>query len=153
MSSGGQRQDIAFLALVVAVLAVALALFVGLRSIGREKGEEPELEPVEEVEVVAPEVEEPPTSGGGRDPFKTQPGAVGSSTAPGGAADVKLVGVVMEQGDKPIAIIHSGRKRYYASTGDRAAGYTVVSIGEDRAVLERDGGRVTLVLREPEPEE
>ncbi len=153
MSSGGQRQDIAFLALAVAVLAVAFALFIGLRSIGGGKRAEPESEPVEEVEVVEPEVEEPATSETARDPFRTQFGAVRSSTAPGGAADVKLVGIVMEQGDKPIAIIHSGRKRYYASAGERAAGYTVVSVGENRAVLERDGGRVTLVLRQPEPEE
>lgn len=153
MSSGGQRQDIAFLALAVAVLAVAFALFIGLRSIGGHKRAEPESEPVEEVEVAEPEAAEPATSETGRDPFKTQVGVVRSSTAPGGAPDVKLVGIVMEQGDKPIAIIHSGRKRYYASVGDRAAGYTVVSVSEGRAVLERDGGQVTLVLREPEPTE
>jgi hypothetical protein len=152
MSSSGKRQDVAFLALAVAFLAVALALFVGLRSIQRDKPEEPEPEPVEIVEAVEPEMDEPPQDGG-RDPFRAQSGSVAAATGAGSSADVRLVGIVMEQGDKPMAIIRSGRKRYYASLGERAAGYTVVSIGQDRAVLEAGGRQFTLVLREPEPEE
>ena len=36
-----QRQDVAFLAVVVAVLAVAVALFVGMRSIQKQRPEKP----------------------------------------------------------------------------------------------------------------
>ncbi len=153
MRSNGQRQDVAFLALAVAVLAVAVALFVGMRSLQRERPKEPEPEPVEQVEAAEPGPEEPAPSESGRDPFKTQGGATTAPGPAGVASGLKLVGVVMEQGEKPMAIIRSGRRRYYASLGERAAGYTVVSIGEDRATLEKEGDRVTLVLREPEPEE
>ncbi len=149
-SSGrsGQRQDVALLALAVAFLAVALALFVGLRSIQRSKPKEPEPEPVAQAQEAEPE-EEAPKSEGGRDPFRTQAGSLQSATAPGPASDLRLVGIVMEKGDEPMAILRSGRKRYYAKVGERAGGYTVVGIGENRAVLEQDGRRVTLVLRPP----
>ena len=153
MKSNGQRQDVAFLALAVAVLAVAVALFVGMKSIDKGPKKELEPEPAEQVEVVEPVVEEPVKSESGRDPFKTQ---AGSATGAGPAAqshDMKLVGIVLEQGDKPMAIVHFGKKRYYAHLGDRAAGYTVVGIGDNSATLEKDGDRVTLVLRQPEPEE
>jgi hypothetical protein len=146
----------AVFALAVAFLAVALALFVGLRSIQRTKSEEPEPEPVAEVEVVEEPAEESAPGKEGRDPFRTQSGSVRAATGPGASGpsgDIRLVGVVMEQGGKPMAILRSGRKRYYASVGERAAGYTVVSVGENRAVLEREGQRLTLVLREPVPEE
>jgi hypothetical protein len=154
-SSGrsGQRQDVAFLALAVAFLAVALALFVGLKSIQRGKSDEPKPELAPEVEVVEAEVEKPPPSGA-RDPFRTQPGSMRGTpgdTTP--TADVRLVGIVMEQGEKPMAILRSGRKRYYASVGERAAGYMVVSVSEKSVILSREGERVTLVLRQPVPEE
>jgi hypothetical protein len=150
---GGQRQDVAFLALAVAFLAVALALFVGLKSIQRGKPDEPKPEPAPEVEVVEAEAEKPPP-GGARDPFKSQSGSMRG--APGGStptAGVRLVGIVMEQGEKPMAILRAGSKRYYASVGEGAAGYMVVSVSENRVVLSREGERVTLVLRRPVPEE
>jgi len=153
MKSSGQRQDVAFLALAVAVLAVAVALFVGMKSIDKGRQKEPEPEPAEQVEVVEPVVEEPAETESGRDPFKTQAGTVAGAGPAAQSHDMKLVGIVMEQGDKPMAIIHSGKKRYYAHLGDRAAGYTVVGIGDNSATLEKDGDRVTLVLRQPEPEE
>ena len=153
MRSKGQRQDVAFLALAVAVLAVAVALFVGMKSIDKGRQKEPEPEPAEQVEVVEPVVEESAKGESGRDPFKTQ---AGSASAAGPAAqshEMKLVGIVLEQGDKPMAIIHSGKKSYYAHLGGRAAGYTVVGIGDNSATLEKEGDRITLVLRQPEPEE
>ena len=153
MKSNGYRQDVAFLALAVAVLAVAVALFVGMKSIQRERPKKAEPKSAKKVE----SVKKPGSkgaSGAPRDPFKTQAGGAGGA---GGAVaqqrEVKLVGIVAEQGDKPVAIIRSGRKRYYAKVGDRAAGYTVMSIGQDSATLVKDGSTVTLVLRTPEPEE
>lgn len=153
MRSNGQRQDVAFLALAVAVLAVAVALFVGMKAIEKGRQEEPEPEPAEQVEVVEPVVEEPVKSESGRDPFNTQAGSVTGTGPAGESHDMKLVGIVVEQGDEPMAIIHTGKKRYYVRPGDRAAGYTVISIGDNSAVLGKDGDRVTLVLRQPEPEE
>ena len=153
MRSNGQRQDVAFLALAVAVLAVALAVFVVMKSVDKAQKKEPEPEPAEQVEVVEPVVEEPVKAETGRDPFRTQTGSAGGTGSAAQSHNMKLVGIVVEQGDKPMAIIHSGRKRYYAHLGDRAAGYTLVGIGDSSATLERDGDRVTLVLRQPEPEE
>jgi hypothetical protein len=63
------------------------------------------------------------------------------------------VGIVTGANERPTAVIHAGERRYFAQVGDRAAGYTVTGIGTDSAVLERDGDRITLVLREPELEE
>ncbi len=153
MKSNGQRQDIAFLALAVAVLAVAVAVFVAMKSIDRGRQKEPEPELAEQVEVVEPVVAEPAKGESGRDPFKTQAGSTTGAEPGAQPQGMKLVGIVLEQGDRPMAIIHSGKKRYYAHLGDRAGGYTVVAIGSDSARLEKDGDRVTLVLRQPEPEE
>ncbi|MFB3882039.1 MAG: type II secretion system protein N [Armatimonadota bacterium] len=151
----GQRQDVAFLAVVVAVLVVAVALFVGMKSIQRNRPEKPAAKPAKPVEVSGPVVPKP--EGGPRDPFRQ-----GAGSGPGGAAakpgagataaqTLKLVGIVSEKGDQPVAIIHSARKRYYARVGDRVAGYTLMSVGTDRAVLSKGGESLTLVLREPEP--
>lgn len=153
MRSNGQRQDVAFLALAVAVLAVALAVFVVMKSADKAQKKDSEPEPAEQVEVVEPVVEEPVEGETGRDPFKTQAGSAGGAGPAAQSHNMKLVGIVVEQGDKPMAIIHSGKKRYYAHLGDRAAGYTVVSIGDNAATLQKDGDSVTLVLRQPEPEE
>jgi len=151
MKESGQRQDVAFLALAVAVLAIALALFVGMKLIPKERSRKPKAEATEQAATAEPPQEPAAKQPSGRDPFKSQ----ARSTA--GAAvrtnlQLKLVGIVTEEGKRPMAIIHSGKRRFYAKLGDRAAGYTVVGIGGDRAVLEGDGDRVTLVLREPEPE-
>jgi len=154
MQKNGQRQDIAFLALAVAVLAIAVALFFGMKNIGKEPPKAPEPEPVEQVEVTEPIIEEPDPGVNGRDPFKTQPGATASSAASGGSNEgLKLVGILMEQGSFPMAVIHSAKKRYYARVGEKAAGYEVISVGDNTAVLQKDGHQITLVLREPESEE
>jgi hypothetical protein len=152
MKNGGQRQDVAFLALVVAVLAVAVALFVGMKSLNRERPKKATPETAKKVEEAKPP-QSAAATGAARDPFKTQAGGTGAGAAGGGQKEVKLVGVVLKQGDRPMAIIRSGRKRYYAGVGDRAAGYTVMSIAPDSATLEKDGSNMTLVLRAPEPEE
>jgi hypothetical protein len=154
MRGNGQRQDVGFLALAVAVLAVAVALFVGMR-MQRQGSEKPKPEPVQQAEAPAPVVTAPEKSDSTRDPFKTQGGSASSpGSAPAQAtADLKLVGIVRESGDRPMAIIRSKTRRYYASVGARAAGYSVVDIGDEKVTLEKDGDRITLVLREPEPAE
>lgn len=153
MKTSGQRQDVAFLALAVAVLAVAVALFVAMRSMDKSRKKQPEPEPVAEVETAEPVVEEPAATDAGRDPFKAQAGSTATAGPAAKSHGLKLVGLVAEQGDQPMAIIRSGTKRYYPHVGDRAGGYTLVEIGSNTATLEKDGDRVTLVLNEPEPDE
>jgi hypothetical protein len=152
MSESGQRQDVAFLALAVAVLAIAVALFVGMRTM--PKMPTGEAEPTAEeagTEESQPEAALEPT---GRDPFESRASGAGAARGrDAGPPQLKLVGIVTRAGERPMAVVHSGAKRYYARVGERAAGYTVVSIGGNTAVLEGDGARVTLVLREPEPPE
>jgi hypothetical protein len=154
MRSEGRRQDVAYLALAVAVLAIALALFVGMRSAKKRQPEEPKEEPVVQVEPEADVDEEPPETDG-RDPFKVQGGSKGGPAAGAAVAahELKLVGVVMERGGQPMAIIRSAKGRHYARVGDRVGGYTVVSVGANEAMLSREGDRLTLVLREPVAEE
>jgi flagellar biosynthesis/type III secretory pathway M-ring protein FliF/YscJ len=154
MRESGQRQDVAFLALVVAVLAVAVALFVGMKALQRERPKKATPEATKQTEPAKPR-RDTKAAGAARDPFRTQAGGagVGAGGAGGPAVEMKLVGIVRKQGDEPTAVIRSGRKRYYAKVGDRAAGYTVVSIAQDQATLAKDGSQVTLVLRTPEPEE
>jgi hypothetical protein len=155
MRGDGQRQDVGFLALAVAVLAVAVALFVGMR-MQRQNAEKPKPEPVQQAEAPKPVVTVPEKTDSTRDPFKTQAGSASSAaqSAPARAtAELKLVGIVRESGDSPMAIIRTKTRRYYASVGGRAAGYSVVDIGDEKVTLEKDGNRITLVLREPEPAE
>jgi len=150
MRESGQRQDVAFLALAVAVLAVAVALFVGMRSIPKK----PEPPAPEEAEPAAPAepVEEPEEKASGRDPFRAQ-GTEGAPEPMQPKTALKLVGIVTGAGTEPTAVIHAGKRHYFAKVGGRAAGYTVESIGSNSAVLARDGNRLTLVLRQPQPEE
>ncbi len=152
MRKTAQRQDMTFLAIVVVVLVVAVALFVGLRSLPKKASEGPDSEAVEEGSGHG--WSEAPPAGGrdGRDPFRSPVGGAGPA-GPRAAGDLKLVGIVTGAGEKSTAIIHSGKRRYYAQVGDRAAGYTVTSIGTDTATLRRDGDRITLVLRKPELQE
>jgi hypothetical protein len=154
MKSGGQRQDLAFLALAVAVLAIAVALFVGMKSFPKQQPRPVETEQPEQVAAAEPAAEPPGKEATARDPFRSQT-AEGGPTGPaaGPRRELKLVGIVRGGGAQATAVIHSGRRRYYAKVGDRAAGYTVESIGTDHAILARDEDRMTLVLREPEPEE
>jgi len=155
MKETGQRQDVAFLALVVAVLAVAVALFVGMRAIHRERPNKPGAKPTETALAAGPTIGKP--AGGTRDPFKNQAEEGKGATWAGGAASagqpLKLVGIVSEQGDQPVAIIHSTKKRYYARVVARVAGYTLTSIGANQAVLEKGEERLVLLLRKPEPVE
>jgi hypothetical protein len=155
MKSGGQRQDVAFLALAVAVLAVAVALFVGMKSMQKPRPAKPEPKPEKQATVAVPRVEK--QTGGPRDPFKggAPIGRGGSAGATGGpvAQSLKLVGIVVKQGEQPVAVIHSTKKRYYAKVGQRAAGHTVKSIGANQVVLEKDGASLTLLLHQPEAEE
>lgn len=150
MSERGRRQDVAFLTLAVAVLAIAVALFVVMRSIPKRPPGPPAEEAQEEV---AEEPEEPEAApAGGRDPFRSQAG--GAAAAPGAPqVELTLVGITREEGREPMATIRRGRRRYYVKVGEKVGGDRVVSIGQSGVVLEGEAGRITLVLREPEEEE
>ena len=154
MRSEGQRQDVAYLALAVAVLAIALALFVSMKAVQKRQPPEPKEEPVVEVVAQEPVTDEPPPTDG-RDPFRVQGGSAGSaSTGPAVAShDLRLVGIVMEQGDRPMAIIRSTSGRHYSRVGDRVGGYTVASVSPNEVVLAGEADRITLVMREPATQE
>ncbi len=156
MKSGGQKQDVGFLALAVAVLAVAVALFVGMKSMQKQPVAKPGPAPEKQTQVARQVVESP--KGGPRDPFKTQGGTAavtspGTATADRGAPTLKLVGIVSQRGDQPVAIINSTKRHYYARVGQRAAGYTVTTISGNQVVLEKDGELTTLLLHQPVEEE
>lgn len=154
MRSTGQRQDLTFFWLVVVVLVVAVALFVGMKSIPKKAAESDSGESAVDQGVgAAAEGEQGPDVSGGRDPFTSPTGPGGAVAGPEPQGDLKLVGIVTGAGEGPRAVIHAGRRRHFAGIGDRVAGYVVTSIGTNTAVLEKDGDRLTLVLREPEAEE
>lgn len=152
MRGTGQRQEVGFLALAVAVLAIAVALFVGVRALDR-----PRQRPAEEPKAEEPAAAETTDTGlagdADRDPFKAQtgkgeePGATASETP-----DLRLVGVVMS-GGQPLAVIRRGDRRYYAKVGEKAGPYTVMGVGQDQVILARGDDTITLTLRRPLPEE
>jgi hypothetical protein len=151
------RQDMAFLALAAAVLAIAVALFVVMRSVSKGEQEPAPQETQQQVAEKPPELPQPePTEG--RDPFKSEPkGAVAGvgPAEPAAAAqvDLRFVGFTEGQGQGPMAIIRRGQRRYFVRAGETVRGYTVVSIGQNRVVLTGPGGEAVLLLREPEEEE
>src|SRR5574340_709845 len=128
MSRSGQRQDVAFLALAVAILAIAVALFVGIRSLSSKNKAKPA--PPEPKPVVKQQEEAQPPGSSKRDPFKGKPlpgqTAPGSKPKPG--SDLKLVGVVQEQGGGLLATIRRGSDRFYVRRGDQVGGYRVASV-------------------------
>ncbi|UCC67100.1 MAG: hypothetical protein JSV79_08095 [Armatimonadota bacterium] len=145
MRESERRHEMAFLALAVAVLAIAVALFVVMRSIPKQRAGSSVEATQEEVTETAEQVEEPaPTEG--RDPFRSQAGRAGG-TAVGPQAELRLVGITREEGREAMATIRAGRRHYYVRAGEKIGADKVVSIGENEVVLERDGGRITLVLR------
>jgi hypothetical protein len=150
MKGTAQRPDVAFLALAVAVLAVAVALFVGLRSLPQRTAGKAPAEPAEELASAKPEAE--PLKASTRDPFEeAAQGSQPVEAQPGSPEQqLKLVGIV--QGDEPLAVIRRANRHYYANVGDRVRGYTVLGIAEDRAILGKGEERLTLVLYEPEEE-
>ena len=157
MGGSKQRQDMVFLALAAAVRAVAVALFVVMRSVSKDGKEPAAPEAAPQVAATPPEAPKPePTEN--RDPFKAQPkGAVAAggpvAPAPGPEVDLKFVGFTAGQGQGPIATIRRGERRYFVRTGETVRGYTVTSIEENRVVLTGVGGEAVLLLREPEEEE
>jgi hypothetical protein len=154
MPSTGQRQDLTFLWLAAVVLVVAVALFVGMKSIPKKPVESDSDEgAVDQGLDGAAEGDQVPDVSGGRDPFRSPTGAGGAVAGREPQGDLKLVGIVTGAGEGPRAVIHSGRRRHFAGIGDHVGGYVVTSIGTNTAVLERDGDRLTLVLREPELEQ
>ena len=154
MRSNGQRQDLTFFWLAVVVLVVAVALFVGMKSIPKKAAESDSGESaVDQGLDGAAEGDQAPGVSGGRDPFRSPTGAGGAVAGSEPQGDLKLVGIVTGAGEGPRAVIHAGRRRHFARVGDRVGGYVVTSIGTNTALLEKDGDRLTLVLREPELEE
>jgi type IV pilus biogenesis protein PilP len=158
MSRKGPRQDVAFLALAVAVLAIAVALFVGIRALSNRRAPEPVAPPVPQV-AQKPVAGEPPGSKT-HDPFQgkpTQPPKpAAGATAPAGAKgkakpadEIKLVGVIQGQGKELLAAIRRGNRRYYAKQGDTVAGYTVVHVQASQVVLAKGAETMTLLLRKP----
>ncbi len=140
MKAAPQRQDITFLALAVAVLTIAIALFIIVRLLP-DKAETPSPpEPVAEAAPQAPEL--PPNDDIDRDPFHAD---VGQASAADGSGELRLIGLM--PGPPPLVIIIRGEHRSYVRIGGSVGGYTVVSIGPDRAVLARGDDRVTLLLR------
>jgi hypothetical protein len=146
MSRSGQRQDVAFLALAVAVLAIAVALFVGIRALS-SRGTAKPASPPQQLAAQEPAKVQPPGSSK-RDPFKGKTlldQAAGTKPKPG--EQLKLVGIVKGQGQELLAAIRRGNNRYYAKRGDQVGGYVVAEIGDDRVVLTKGEERLALSLR------
>lgn len=140
MKAAPQRQEITFLALAVAVLTIAIALFIIVRLLPARAETPAPPEPVAEAAPEAPEL--PPADDADRDPFQSE---IGQVSAADGSGELRLVGVIT--GPPPLVVIRRGEHRSYVRIGESVGGYTVVSIGPDRAVLARDDDRVTLLLR------
>lgn len=159
MGESKQRQDMIFLALAAAVLAVALALFVVMRSVSKDGKEPAAAEAPQQVAETPPEAPkpEPPDD---RDPFKSQStatppagGQAAAAPAPGPQVDLRFVGFTEGQGQGPIATIRRGERRYFVRTGETIRGYTVTSVDQNRVVLTGADGEAVLLLREPAEEE
>jgi len=148
MSSSGRRHEMTFLAIAVGVLVVAVALLVGLRSFPKRQPRRAEPQGAKQVPTARGERRPAEEGRKGRDPFASRHQDKGGG-APKRGGELKLVGIVEKEGRRPMAVIRAGEQRYYASLGERAAGYRVVSVEEDRAVLEGEGGRITLLLGGP----
>ena len=140
MKAAPQRQDVTFLALAVAVLTIAIALFIIVRLLPGSAAPPPAPEPVEEVEPQAPEL--PPADDADRDPFQSN---IGQTSGADGNGELTLVGLM--PGPPPLVVIRQGEAHSYVRIGESVGGYTVVSIGPDRAVHARDDDRITLQLR------
>ncbi len=151
MASGGRRQDVVFLALAVSVLAIAVALFVVMRSIPKEKAE-PAAEEVQVERAEEPSETPEPESAATRDPFKSQQTG-GASPTPQAQQDLRLGGIIRQEGRAATARIDRGSRRYKVEGGDRLGGYRVVSIGASRVELEGEAGGLTLLWRQPQEEE
>ncbi len=147
------RQDVTFLALAVAVLAIAVALFVMMRSMPKRGGDTPAEETQEEV-VEEPEEGPAETPEGGRDPFRSQGGVAGAAgpavSQPG--EELRLGGIVSDKGTAT-AVIYRGERRYHVKAGDSVGAYRVLSITQRRVTLAANGEKITLIYREPEGEE
>ena len=149
MGTKRQRQDVAFLALAIAVLAVSVALFVGIRMLPKGEKKPSESAPATEPEA-ALLTDVPAPAETGRDPFGSQQAAKGPSgrrTTTVAAQDLKLIGIV--QGRQPLAVIRRDSRRYYVRLGDSVRGRRVTAIGEDRVILARGDEQVILMLRQP----
>jgi type II secretory pathway component PulC len=151
MGEGKPRQDVTFLALAVAVLAIAVALFVMMRSMPKRDAGAPAEETQEEV-VEEPEEGPAETPEGGRDPFRSQGGAAGPAAASQPGEELRLGGIVSDKGTAT-AVIYRGSRRHHVKAGDRVGAYRVLSITQRRVMLAGNGEEITLVYREPEGEE
>lgn len=150
MGEKRQRQDVSFLALTVAVLAIAVALFVGIRSLPGRRAAKPESETPAQAAVEKPVAAEPPGSPE-HDPFESKPTPAPVTARPEPGQELKLAGIV--QGKSPLAVIRRGERRYYVRVGSEVSGYRLAEIRSDRVVLTKGAQSVTLRLHEPVTED
>jgi len=148
MKQTGQRQDVAFLALAVAVLAIAVALFVGVRALSTRRASKPADQPSAPKAMEKAASTQPPGSRS-HDPFKGKVSPAQSSTAldkPMPAEQLRLVGIVQGRGRELLAAIRRGNDRYYVKQGGSVGEYTVVEITSGRVVLTKGDEKLTLLL-------
>jgi len=146
MKSAGQRQEVTYLALGVAVFAIALALFVGIRSLPRK----PKKAGGGAATAAAPETRPAPAgakAAGQRDPFASQVTKEAEAGKPA-PEPFRLVGLV--RGKQELAVIRRGDRRYYAKLGDAVGSYTLVGIGAKQVTLAKGAERLTLALHAAE---
>jgi Tfp pilus assembly protein PilP len=177
MSAGGQRQEVRFLAMTIGALVVALALFVGVRSLSpkptsastkrkpRTKDTKPPTKKTEQAKPLPSSNRDPFAAAGAKDVSVTdwnvarrdpRRAAVDSRRRPVGNADgseldvsdIRLAGIM--RGAGAMALIHVGDQRYYAQLGDQVGGFTLVRIGTNSVVLAEGARKMTLTIQ-PEP--
>ncbi len=143
-----RRRELVFLGLTGVMLAAAVGLFLCLSRPAR-RPRQAETKPADQHPPAQADAGQARRPRRGRDPFAARRQDNQSAAANLERAQMKLVGIVKRQGSGRIAVIRVGQARYYVAAGQQAAGYRVLSIGEDRAVLEGGQGEITLLLHEP----
>jgi hypothetical protein len=180
MSAGGQKQEVRFLAMAVGALVIAVALFVGVRSLSNKpatassgssakktqaKKTKPEVKKAEKAAPPAPSARDPFASvGAGEVPMASPRRAPARSSArqamreadagPGGGSEMDRPDLrlsgILRGSSGATAVVHIGDARFYATLGDQVGGYTLVKIGTNSVVLSQ-GGRYQTLCIQPEP--
>lgn len=175
MSAAGQKQEVRYLAMAIGALVVAVALFVGVRSLSnkpatassnssakKEVAKDPEKQAAkkEKEESVATTKRDPFAAVGAAEVQPVAPRNTGASARPtprtvstGGGQDLsganlRLSGIL--RGSSATAVIHIDDARYYANLGEQVGGFTLVKIGTNSVVLSQGGQYYTLTIQ-PEP--
>ncbi len=177
MSAGKQRQDVRYLAMTIGALVVALALFVGVRSLSPKPTAASTKKKATAKDASTPAkktAQVKPLPASDRDPFAAAGAREVSATdwsparrdsprvpsdfrgrpvgnAEGAELDTsgfRLAGIM--RGASAMALIHVGDQRYYAQLGDQVGGFRLVRIGANSVVLAQGGRQYTLTIQ-PEP--